>query len=166
MSFAIQIILLSPDVAVVVKKKEADEEGNYGNLKGSKFSKDKIILYYTSTFKFSMRSTDLVEQLINWYRIWITTSIIFIPSFKNFHFSGAPANLMKCGSFYDNLTKKAHNLIVLNLKGIPVISNLRRYSRVNQVTARVSISANIGLSIVLPWLSCSTGVVMDFQGEQ
>ena len=65
-----------------------------------------------------------------------------------------------------HLAKEAHNVIVLNLKGITIISNLRRYSRVNQVTARVSISANMGLSIVLPWLSCSTGVVRDFQGEQ
>lgn len=41
----------------------------------------------------------------------------------------------------------------LNLKSSPVFADLRRYSRVNHVTARVSIRASIGLSIVLPWLS-------------
>ena len=50
LSFAIQIILLSPDVAVVVKKKEADKEWNYGNLKGRKYLKDKIIIFYATTF--------------------------------------------------------------------------------------------------------------------
>ena len=49
LSFAIQIILLSPDVAVVVKKKEADKEGNYGNLKGRKYLKDRIIILYATT---------------------------------------------------------------------------------------------------------------------
>ena len=48
--FAIQIILLSPGVAVVVKKEEADKEGNYGNLKGRKISKDKIIIFYATLF--------------------------------------------------------------------------------------------------------------------
>ena len=50
LSFAIQIILLPPDVAVVVKKEEANEEWNYGNLKGRKYLKDKIIIFYATTF--------------------------------------------------------------------------------------------------------------------
>ena len=86
-----------------------------------------------------------------------------LPLFRS---SGKPDEMwVKLWVGLPHLAKEAHNVIVLNLKGIPVISNLRRYSRVNQVTARVSINANMGLSIVLPWLSCSTGVVRYFQGE-
>ena len=65
-----------------------------------------------------------------------TTSITFIPSFTNFPFSGAPANLIK-------------NCLTLNYGR----NYLSRYSRVNHAMLIVSTSPRIGFSTRLPSIS-------------
>ena len=75
------------------------------------------------------------------------TSITFMPSFKNFIFSGDPANLEKI------LISKIFGQMAISW----ILCHLIKYSRVNHAMQTVSIRDKMGFSTELPRASCIIG---------